>query len=237
MKILLTGYGRMGQMIGELAKNAGHEILAAIDDTNAEQLRTLPAADVAIDFSHPTLLPALSDYIRRTHTPLCSGTTGMTEADFCVFDELSSCAPVLYSANYSLGIAVFKRVLSQLPAFMRKDFDVEIMEKHHNKKVDAPSGTALLLADAVDPDRSLTRVCAREGQCGARTRDELGIVALRGGTTPGEHTVYFFGEDEVLSIKHEAFSRRIFAAGALKAALALSGREPGRYTLEEILFG
>lgn len=237
MKILLSGYGRMGQMIGELAKNAGHEILAAIDDTNPELLRALPAADVAIDFSHPTLLPALADYIRRTHTPLCSGTTGMTADDFKVFDELAAFAPVLYSANYSLGIAVFKRVLSQLPAFMREDFDVEIMEKHHNKKVDAPSGTALLLADALDPARSLKRVCAREGQCGARTREEMGIVALRGGTTPGEHTVYFFGEDEVLSIKHEAFSRRIFAAGALKAALTLPGHEPGRYTLEEILFG
>ena len=119
---------------------------------------------------------------------------------------------------------------------LEESFDMEVVERHHNQKQDAPSGTAKMLADALDPHRRLRRISGREGFCGARDRDEMGMFALRGGTVAGEHTLYFFGEDETLSFSHSAASRRIFAAGAVKAAELLAGKDPGFYTLDEILF-
>jgi 4-hydroxy-tetrahydrodipicolinate reductase len=134
-------------------------------------------------------------------------------------------------------VAVFRRLLQQIPAFFRDACDIEITETHHSRKADAPSGTAKLLVQALDPDGLLTPVYGREGQTGARRKDEIGIHALRGGTVSGDHTVYFFGEDEVLEITHRAASRQIFVNGALGAAQALVGRPNGFYTLEQLLFG
>lgn len=236
MKILLTGHGKMGRMVEELALQKGWEILAALDGPDAKKLETLEKADAVIDFSHPGMLELLADYVRRTGTPLVSGTTGYGEEQFSALRQLGETAPVLYSANYSLGIALMRRILTLFGPALRTDFDVELVEKHHNQKQDAPSGTAKLLADALDPGHTLRRITGRDGFCGARGRDEMGIFALRGGTVAGEHTVYFFGEDETLSITHSAASRRIFAAGAVKAASLLAGKAPGFYTLDEILF-
>ena len=151
--------------------------------------------------------------------------------------SLAEYAPVLYSANYSLGVAVFRYLLEQIPEEIKAGFDIEILEKHHNKKVDAPSGTAKMLLAAVDPEHTKKVVSGRDGICGARTSEEIGVMALRGGTVAGEHTVYFFGQDETLEITHRAASRRIFAAGAVHAAEALAGRDKGWYQLDEILFG
>ena len=143
---------------------------------------------------------------------------------------------MLYSANYSLGIALLRRMLEQFGPALLESFEPELVEKHHRQKTDAPSGTALLLADALDPAHHLRRVCGREGFCGERGRDEMGIFSVRGGTVAGEHTLYFFGQDETLSLTHSAASRRIFAVGAVKAAALLAQRSPGFYTLDEILF-
>ncbi|MGN0625919.1 MAG: 4-hydroxy-tetrahydrodipicolinate reductase [Oscillospiraceae bacterium] len=236
MKILLTGHGKMGRMVEELALQKGWEVLAALDGPDAKKMETLEKADVAIDFSHPGMLDPLADYVRRTGTPLVSGTTGYGQEQLSALRQLGETAPVLYSANYSLGIALMRRILEMFGPALRADFDVELVEKHHNQKQDAPSGTAKLLADALDPGHTLRRITGRDGFCGARGRDEMGIFALRGGTVAGEHTVYFFGEDETLSITHSAASRRIFAAGAVKAASLLAGKAPGFYTLDEILF-
>ena len=221
MKILITGYGKMGRMVEELAQQKGWEILAALDGQDAKLLRQLKKADVAVDFSHPAMLDPLANYIRRTGTPLISGTTGYSEEQMDVLRQLGKSAAVLYSANYSLGVALLRRILENFGPMLLADFDVELVEKHHNQKADAPSGTAKMLADAF---------------CGARDRDEMGMFALRGGTVAGEHTLYFFGEDETLSFSHSAASRRIFAAGAVKAAELLAGKDPGFYTLDEILF-
>ena len=232
MKILITGYGKMGRMVEELAQQKGWEILAALDGQDAKLLRQLKKADAAVDFSHPAMLDSLANYIRRTGTPLISGTTGYSEEQMDVLRQLGKSAAVLYSANYSLGVELAKRAT----AILGDQFDIEIVEKHHNQKADAPSGTAKMLADALDPHRRLRRISGREGFCGARDRDEMGMFALRGGTVAGEHTLYFFGEDETLSFSHSAASRRIFAAGAVKAAELLAGKDPGFYTLDEILF-
>ncbi len=238
MRIMLVGYGRMGHMIESLAQKAGHTVEAVIDVENTNDLSAIGnVADVAIDFSSPAVLPLLAGCIRRTGMPLVSGTTGYTAEDLALFSSLGDFAPVLHSANYSVGVAVFKRMLRDISPTLLGAFDVEITETHHNQKADAPSGTAKLLYEAIDPDHAYTPVYGREGMCGKRDAKEIGIHALRGGTVAGTHTVSFFGQDEELSITHRANSRAIFANGALAAAQSLIGREKGAYTLDQILFG
>ncbi|MDO5111260.1 MAG: 4-hydroxy-tetrahydrodipicolinate reductase [Clostridia bacterium] len=238
MRIMLIGYGRMGHMIETLAKNAGHSIEKIIDIENVGELSTLDKiADVALDFSSPAVLPLLSDCVRRTGLPVVSGVTGCTKEDLALFNSLGDFAPVLHSANYSVGVAVFKRMLRDISPTLLGAFDVEITEAHHNQKADAPSGTAKLLYEAIDPAHAYTPVYGREGMCGKRDAHEIGIHALRGGTVAGTHTVSFFGQDEELSITHRANSRAIFANGALAAAQSLIGRKNGAYTLDQILFG
>jgi len=237
MRILLIGRGKMGRMLEDLLTAQGHTLLGAVGRGDKERLAAADKADAVIDFSDPALLPDLAAYIRRTKSPLCCGTTGYSAEQQRILQELSAFAPVLYSANFSLGIALFRRILSQVSPILLDGFDVEMVETHHNQKIDAPSGTAKLLADAVDPSGRLRRVYGRSGKCGKRARDEMGIFSMRGGTVSGAHTVSFFGEDETFSITHSAASRRIFAAGALKAAAVLTEKPPGLYELEDILFG
>ena len=238
MKILLIGHGRMGQLIEQTATAAGDSVVAAVDISNISDLSTMGAvADVAIDFSNPGALDAVAAYIRRTGTPLLSGTTGCTQQQMAVFDQLGQYAPVLHSANYSVGVAVFRRVLEEISDVLKPDFDIEITETHHNQKVDAPSGTAKLLLEAIDPRHEMTPVYGRQGNCGKRGEKEIGIHALRGGTMAGQHTVHFFGVDEVLEITHTANSRQIFVNGALHMARKLCRMPKGRYQLQDILFG
>lgn len=238
MRFLLIGHGKMGKLIQATATAAGDEIVAAFGRENMAQLaRTGKIADAVIDFSSPQTLPALAEYIRRTGTPLLSGTTGYTDAQKAQLLGLGDVAPVLWSANYSIGIAVFYRLLTQISDTLKPDFDIEITEAHHNQKADAPSGTAKLLLEAIDPHHRLTPVYGREGSCGKRDAAEIGIHALRGGTVAGTHTVHFFGPDEELEITHRAASRQIFVNGALHMARLLPGRPNGVYDLQSILFG
>ena len=237
MKILLIGHGRMGRLVEQTALSAGDQIGGVIDVGNLADLGTIGrVADVAIDFSAPAALPAVADYVRATGTPLLSGVTGLEAGQLAVFDELGRHAPVIHSANYSLGIAVFRRILGEVREVLG-EFDVEIVETHHNQKADAPSGTARLLLEAVDPRHERTPVYGRHGVSGPRDKREIGVHALRGGTEAGTHTVSFFGPDEVLEITHRASSRQIFVNGALHAARRLIHMPKGRYALEDILFG
>ena len=237
MKILLIGHGRMGHLIEQTALTHGDAIGGIIDIGNLADLQTIGrVADVAIDFSAPAALPAVAHYVRTTGTPLLSGVTGLSEADLAVFDDLGHFAPVIHSANYSLGVAVFRRALEEV-ADTLEDFDIEIVETHHNQKADAPSGTARLLLDAVDPRRRRTPVYGRHGITGPRDKKEIGMHSLRGGTEAGTHTVSFFGPDEVLEITHRATYRQIFVNGALHAAGQLIRMPKGRYELQELLFG
>jgi len=237
MKILLIGHGRMGRMIEQTALAAGDSFGGIIDIGNLSDLETIGrVADIAMDFSAPAALPAVAHYVRSTGTPLLSGVTGLNASELAVFDDLGRFAPVIHSANYSLGVAVFRKVLADVTATL-EDFDIEIVETHHNQKADAPSGTAKLLLDAIDPHHKRTPVYGRHGITGPREKKEIGIHALRGGTEAGTHTVSFFGPDEVFEITHRASSRQIFVNGALYTARMLYRLPKGRYQLEDILFG
>ena len=220
MKILLIGHGRMGRMIEQTALAAGDSIGGVIDIGNLSDLETIGrVADIAIDFSAPAALPAVAHYVRMTGAPLLSGVTSS-----------------MHAANYSLGVAVFRKILGDVAETLA-DFDIEIVETHHNQKADAPSGTAKLLLEAVDPHHKHTPVYGRHGAPGPRDKKEIGVHALRGGTEAGTHTVSFFGPDEVFAITHRASSRQIFVNGALHAARKLCLLPKGRYELQEILFG
>ena len=237
MKILLIGHGRMGRLIEQTALSRGDSMGGVIDIGNLGELQTIgKVADVAVDFSAPTALPAVAHYVRETGTPLLSGVTGLSADDLKIFDDLGHFAPVIHSANYSLGIAVFRRALAEVREVL-EDFDIEIVETHHNQKADAPSGTAKLLLEAVDPRHDRTPVYGRHGITGPREKREIGVHALRGGTEAGTHTVSFFGPDEVFEITHRASSRQIFVNGALHAARELVTLPKGRYELRDILFG
>ena len=228
----------MGKLIEATAQAAGDEIVAAFGHDDLDRLAKLGrVADVVIDFSRPEALPAVRDYIRRTGTPLVSGTTGYTDAQKAELFALGAVAPVLWSANFSLGVAVFVRALRAVSGVLKPDFDIEITETHHNQKADAPSGTAKLLLSAIDPQGEYTPVYGREGNCGKRSPKEIGVHALRGGTVAGTHTVHFFGLDEEFELTHRAASRQIFVSGALHMARLLAGKPTGVYDLQKILFG
>lgn len=238
MRYILIGRGKMGKLIRETATAAGDEIQAAFGHDDLDRLGQLgKAADVIIDFSRPEALPEIAAYVRRTGTPLLSGTTGYSPRDLELLRSLGTAAPVLWSANFSLGVAVLYRALQTVSGVLKPDFDIEITETHHNQKADAPSGTAKLLVEALDPQHALRPVYGREGNCGKRSREEIGIHALRGGTVAGTHTVHFFGPDEELEFTHRAASRQIFVNGALHMARLLPGKPCGVYDLQKILFG
>lgn len=237
MKILLIGYGRMGKMIEQTAIAAGEQIVGTIDMDNIHTLDTLDKiADIVIDFSNPSTLTPVEAYIRRTGTAYLNGTTGYSAEQMERVFALGAYAPVMHSGNYSLGIAVFQRVLQQVSGIFKPDFDVEITEIHHNQKVDAPSGTALMLRNAVDSAHEYETVYGRQGAVGKRPEKEIGMHSLRGGTVAGVHTVSFFGPDEEFEITHRATSRQIFVNGALHMARILKDQPKGVYHLQALLF-
>ena len=158
MRFLLIGRGKMGRLIEETARAAGDEIVASFGHDDLERLAKLgKVADVVIDFSRPEALAEVCSYVRRTGTPLLSGTTGLSAAQKAALESLGTAAPVLWSANFSLGVAVFVRALQAVSDVLKPDFDIEITETHHNQKADAPSGTAKLLLEAIDPNHALMR--------------------------------------------------------------------------------
>ena len=185
MKLFLSGYGKMGHMIEALALEKGWQVIGHADIDCVENYETAPKADACIDFSGVGALPHLLAYVRRTGTPLVSGTTGLTEPDFDALNETAKTVPVIWTANYSTGVAVLRRMLREY-AQVLADWDKEIVEKHHNQKVDAPSGTAKLLLEALDPDGRALVVHGREGLCGKRKKEEIGVFSLRGGMRAAE---------------------------------------------------
>lgn len=247
MRILLCGAdGRMGRTVTELASARG-DIIACGLSANADAHCAFPVytsfddvredADILLDFSAPALLLPLLQHARAHALPVVIASTGHDAQGLAAIEAASKAIPVLRASNMSLGIAVMRRLMRSAQAALA-GFDIEITEKHHRMKKDAPSGTALtLFEDLKEANPALRRVSSRDGATGERTPDEVGMLAMRGGTLVGEHTVSFLGEDEVLEIKHIAQSRRIFAVGALAACRALIGKPKGLYTLDEVLFG
>jgi len=194
-------------------------------------------ADVLVEFSSPQAVAAALPICTERGLPCVLCTTGLSPAQQAAVEEASAQIPVFQSANMSLGVAVLARAARLAAKLLPPGCDIEIIEKHHRGKRDAPSGTAKLLLEAVDPQHRLRPVYGREGNCGRREKDEVGIHALRGGTVAGTHTVHFFGPDEELELTHRAASRQIFVNGALHIARLLPGRPKGVYDLQKILFG
>mgnify|MGYP000945481401 CR=1 FL=1 len=242
MKAVLCGAnGAMGQLISGIL---GDEVVGrvSLDGANgvARTFRELGRveADVVIDFSHHSSIADVLDYAKEIGAAAVIGTTGhTTEEKQMIFDAAQE-IPVFYSGNMSLGIALLCQLTRQTVALF-PEADVEIVEIHHNRKVDAPSGTAKLLLDAVveaEPEAGYHPVYGREGMCGARDPKEIGMHSLRGGTVAGVHEVSFFGQDEEVTLTHRATSRQIFVNGALAAAQKLVIREPGFYTFDQVMF-
>jgi 4-hydroxy-tetrahydrodipicolinate reductase len=198
----------------------------------------LDACDVIIDFSAPVATEALCEAALKNPTPLVVATTGFTEHQQNLLTQAAKEMPVLYSSNMSAGIALLKQLVEQVSATL-KDFDIEIVEQHHRHKVDAPSGTALTLAEFAAKGRGLdldeVRVSGRDGQVGARTKDEIAVMALRGGDIVGRHTVGFYNDGEFLELNHTATSRETFSKGAIRPAKWLVDQPAGFYTINDCL--
>lgn len=198
----------------------------------------LEACDVVIDFSAPAATQALCEEALKNPTALVIATTGFTEHQQNLLTEASKEMPVLYSSNMSAGIALLKQLVEKVSATLT-DFDIEIVEQHHRHKVDSPSGTALTLGEFAAKGRGLdldaVRVSGRDGQIGARTKDEIAIMALRGGDIVGRHTVGFYNDGEFLELNHTATSRETFSKGAIRAAAWLVNQKSGFYTINDCL--
>lgn len=193
--------------------------------------------DVAIDFSRPAATMAVLDLCLRENKPLVTGTTGLGEAEMARLKEASQVIPVFFSRNMSLGVNLQLALVQAATRVLGDAFDPEIVETHHNLKVDAPSGTALMLAEAIEAARTgeSQLVFGRHETNKRRAKSEIGIHSLRGGNKAGEHTVYFLGTDEEIVITHRAGSKRVFAEGAIKAAAFLLTQKPGFYTMADVI--
>ena len=193
-------------------------------------------ADVIIDFSNPAVLDDMLDYAKEHSLPCIICTTGYDEEQKAKIAEASKSVPVFYSGNMSLGINLIIELAKKAASVFGEDFDVEIVEQHHNQKLDAPSGTALMIADAVasvKPDSEY--VYDRHSYRKKRDKREIGIHSVRGGNIVGEHEIIFAGTDEVLKISHSAHSKTVFAVGALNAAVFIVGKKPGMYNMSDLL--
>ncbi len=244
MKIILCGAcGKMGQVIlSEIAKDASLSLAAAIDpsftETDMTHFTAFPDAkidaDVIIDFSHHTAIGSVAVYAERYNLPVVLCTTGQTEEELARVSALSKKVPVFFSANMSMGIALLVE-LAKKSAAVLPNADIEIIEKHHSAKLDAPSGTALMIAQAIKSVReSLTMMLGRSGRR-AREKNEIGIHAVRAGSIVGEHEVILATENEIITIGHAAQSRSVFGDGALTAAKWLCGKDAGCYTMQDMI--
>ena len=242
LKILLSGAcGRMGRQVAALAEEQQAEIVAGVD-VHAEQGAAFPVypsfslvkeeADVIVDFSRPEGLPALLSYAVAHHLPVVLAATGYNAEDLAAISQAARQLPIFRSANLSLGVYVLKTLAHQA-AHLLPGFDIEIIERHHNQKIDAPSGTALLLYDAVKQAASVPTF-GRSGRTQKREENEIGIHAIRGGTVAGEHEVGFYGPGEVVQLCHSAQDRSIFARGALRAARFIVSQPCGEYGMDEL---
>lgn len=239
--------GAMGQVISSLAEADGEMEIVAGVDLNTERkngypvyasLEECPRADVIIDFASAKAVDHLLDYCAATGTPVVLCTTGLSEEQIRRVEETAEKAAVLRSANMSLGINLLLKLVKEAARVLAAaDFDIEILEKHHNRKLEAPSGTALALADSINEamESQYHYVYDRSSRRQKRDPREIGIQSVRGGSIVGEHDVIFAGQDEVITISHTAYSRAIFAKGAVAAAKFLAGKTSGLYDMADVI--
>jgi 4-hydroxy-tetrahydrodipicolinate reductase len=246
INILLNGCGgKMGSMISQTVKNFPDLNIAVGVDKNSltRDYKTFNSiqevtvkVDVILDFSRPDSLDDLLYYSKDKNIPLVLCTTGYTKEQLSIIDKASKQQAIFRSANMSLGINLINNLLKKVSPILYKDFDIEIIEKHHNQKVDAPSGTALLLANSIKDSIPETTefVYGREGIAKRKPLD-IGIHAVRGGSIVGDHEVIFAGQGEIIELNHYAMSREVFAVGALKACQFISGKTAGLYSMDNII--
>lgn len=247
IKIAICGAcGKMGTFVKEIIKSDSEaEAIFGVDSQGSaegelkiyksfEEVSERP--DVIIDFSSPFALKGELDYAAKYAVPVVIGTTGLSKEQLEDIEKASEKTAIFKTANFSLGVNLLCKLVKSAASVLGENFDIEIIEKHHSRKADAPSGTALMLAESANEafDNKKAYLYGREGLCGKRG-DEIGIHAVRGGTIVGEHEVMFCGEDEIITLSHSARSKKVFAAGAVKAAKWLVGKPCGMYDMGDLL--
>lgn len=235
---IIGSEGRMGQAIAAALADAGEE-LAGGTDKDGDVAALAAHCDVLVDFSSPAALEGNLDAAAAAGVPIVVGTTGLEERHHFLIDHAAETIPVLQTGNTSLGVTLLAHLVREAASRLGEDWDIEIVETHHRMKVDAPSGTALLLGEAaasgrgIDLSRDSER--GRDGITGKRGTGIIGFAALRGGTVAGDHTVAFLGEHERITLSHMAENRSIFARGAVRACQWILGKPAGRYTMAQVL--
>lgn len=246
--IILSGCnGRMGRAITNMSAEINNiKIVAGIDINDylendypvfTDILKCDTNADVIVDFSHPSAFQNILEFAKKRKLPLIVATTGLSNEQKHELFEAKTEIPVFYSANMSLGVNLLINLAKKATAILSGNFDIEIVEKHHNKKLDAPSGTALAIADGISEvlDKAPEYVFDRHSIRKERTKAEIGIHSIRGGTIVGEHDVIFAGKDEVITLSHQATSREVFATGTLKAAEYMKAKPCGLYSMDDLI--
>jgi 4-hydroxy-tetrahydrodipicolinate reductase len=235
---IIGSEGRMGQAIAAAIAAAGETFAGGIDK-GGDPLPLARASDVLVDFSSPGALETNLEAATATGVPLVVGTTGLEERHHWLIDGAAEKVAVLQTGNTSLGVTLLAHLVREAASRLGEDWDIEVVETHHRMKVDAPSGTALLLGEAAAQGRGIrladNSLRGRDGITGAREAGTIGFASLRGGTVAGDHSVYFLSDNERLCLSHLAENRAIFAKGAVRAARWLIGKAPGRYTMPEVL--
>ena len=246
IKVLINGCnGKMGQeVLNAINNNENFEVLNGVDIkenhdyifpvyTNTDEIKEKP--DVIIDFSVPVATMKILEYAKENNVPIVIATTGLSEEEKQKIKEYSKTIPIFQSANMSYDINLMKKVVEEVAKNLNQT-DIEIVETHHNRKIDSPSGTALLLADSINNalDNKMEYNFNRFQNREKRKKNEIGFSSIRGGNIVGEHTVIFFGENESFEITHKAYSRGVFAEGALKGAEYIVGKENGYYSMDDI---
>ena len=248
VKIAITGAnGKMGKVVASLAAaRSDCKVIEGVDlnDTpnGAFPIVKLPfdlpeKPDVIIDFSHPSALSDLLSYCKMNGVPLVVATTGYSDEERSKITAAAAQTPIFFTFNMSLGINLLAELAKRAAQILGAQFDIEIVEKHHNQKKDAPSGTAIMLAEAINEElgNSKRYIYDRHSVRQPRGKDEIGMHSVRGGTIVGEHDIIFAGHDEVITLSHSAQSREVFAAGAVNAAVFLAGKPAGLYTMSDLI--
>lgn len=246
--IILSGCGgKMGGVITDIVSlNENCKIICGVD-IGENVVRDYPVyksateirekGDVIIDFSHPSALDGILEFAKENNIPVVLATTGYTENEIEKIKEAAKEIPVFFTFNFSLGVNLLVALSKKAAAVLGNDFDIEIVEKHHNQKLDAPSGTAIMLANAINGvfEDKMMYEYDRHSKRQKRAKNEIGIHSVRGGTIVGEHDVIFAGRDEVITLSHSAGSKQVFAAGSVKAAQFIVGKEPGMYDMNDVI--
>lgn len=244
-KIFLFGIcGKMGNAISSCIENykdvelsGGFDLKTNPNIPTFNDINTIDAPfDVIVDFTRPEALNQVLALAEKSHVPVVLATTGYSETQQKQIDESSKKVAVFQSGNMSVGINLILNLVTQATKILADSFDIEVVEKHHNMKVDAPSGTAKMIADAIANSMTESNfVYGRHGNDALRKKNDIGIHSLRGGTIVGEHEALFCGEDEIITISHTALSRKIFANGAIKAALFMKDKKSGKFNMNDVL--